>query len=123
VTSVEEYAELRKDLQATMGRTFGIVRSRTQMERGLIEVEAIERTLETAAPAGVRALMLHAQMSNSLLVARSCLRSGLMREESRGAHYRQDFPEQDDERWKCSLRIDLVGSDLQLRRCELEAVH
>ena len=123
VTSVEEYAELRKDLQATMGRTFGIVRSRTQMERGLIEVEAIERTLETAAPAGVRALMLHAQMSNSLLVARSCLRSGLMREESRGAHYRQDFPEQDDERWKCSLRIDLVGSDLQLRRCEPEAVH
>ena len=82
------YAEQRKVLQATMSRTFGIVRSRDQMEQGLIEVEALQHTLDATTPAGVRELMLHIQMANSLLVARACLRAGFMREESRGAHLR-----------------------------------
>ena len=106
----------------TMSRTFGIVRSCDQMEQGLIEVEALQHTLDATTPAGVRELMLHLQMANSLLVARACLGAGLMREESRGAHYRQDFPHENDAQWKCSLQIDLIDGDLQLRRCELEAV-
>ena len=105
-----------------MWRTFGIVRNRDEMERGLLDVEDIQRRLDAATPVGVRALMLHVQMSNSLLVARSCLRSGLMREESRGAHYRQDFPRENDEQWMCSLRVDIVDGDLLLRRYELDAV-
>lgn len=117
-----DYAELRKDLQATMWHRLGIVRTAAQMERGLGEVQAMERRLAGAVPSSARALMLHVQMANSLLVARSCLRAALMREESRGAHYRQDFPSQNDELWKCSLRIDLAGGDLNIRRQELEPV-
>lgn len=117
-----DYAELRKELQATMWQRLGIVRTAAQMERGLGEVEAMERRLAGAVPSGARALMLHVQMANSLLVARSCLRAALLREESRGAHYRQDFPSQNDGRWKCSLQIDLTGGDLNIRRQELEPV-
>ena len=117
-----DYVELRKELQATMWQRLGIVRTAAQMKRGLGEVEAMERRLAGAVPSGARALMLHVQMANSLLVARSCLRAALMREESRGAHYRQDFPSQNDELWKCSLRIDLGVGDLNIRRQELEPV-
>jgi fumarate reductase (CoM/CoB) subunit A len=116
-----DYAGMRKDLQATMWRTLGIVRTRDQMQKGLAEVQSIERRLETAEPAGARSLMLHAQMANSLLVARTCLSVALTREESRGAHYRTDFPAQDDVHWKCSLRIDLAGGELRTRRLEIEA--
>jgi succinate dehydrogenase/fumarate reductase flavoprotein subunit len=116
-----DYAGMRKDLQATMWRTLGIVRTRDQMQKGLAEVQSIERHLETAEPAGARSLMLHAQMANSLLVARTCLSVALTREESRGAHYRTDFPEQDDVHWKCSLRIDLAGGEFRTRRLEVEA--
>ncbi len=116
-----EYAGMRKDLQATMWQTLGIVRTRDQMLRGLAEVGSIEQRLQHAEPAGARSLMLQAQMANSLLVARTCLSVALAREESRGAHYRADFPNQDDARWKCSLRVDLAGGELRIRRLEVEA--
>jgi fumarate reductase (CoM/CoB) subunit A len=117
-----EYVDLRKELQATMWRRLGIVRTAAQMRQGLAEVEGIEARLFLAKPQSARELMLHAQMSSSLLVARCCLEAALTREESRGAHYRHDFPAQDDQRWMCSLRIELAGAGLALRRCEVAAV-
>jgi fumarate reductase (CoM/CoB) subunit A len=117
-----EYVELRKDLQATMWRRLGIVRSGEAMQRGLSEVEAIQVRLDKATPAGARELMLHVQMANSLLVARTCLTAALIREESRGAHYRDDFPKQNDAEWMCWLQVDLAGADLNVRRREVEPV-
>ena len=116
-----DYAAMRKDLQATMWQTLGIVRTGDEMKRGLAEVQSIEERLSCAEPAGPRSLMLHAQMASSLLVARTCLSAALMREESRGAHYRTDFPAQDDAHWKCSLRVRLAGAALRIRRLEVEA--
>jgi succinate dehydrogenase/fumarate reductase flavoprotein subunit len=66
--------------------------------------------------------MLHAQMASSLLVARACLAAALAREESRGAHYRTDFPAQDDAQWRCAQRIELAGEELRIRRSGIEAV-
>ena len=40
------------------------------------------------------------QRRNLLTVARLVARAALRREESRGAHYRVDFPTRDDARWK-----------------------
>ena len=39
----------------------------------------------------------------SLVVCEAIIRSALMREESRGAHYRSDFPKVDDEKWDCNI--------------------
>jgi len=116
-----DYASMRKDLQATMWRSLGIVRTAEGMRQGLAEVEALGERLRGAVPAGARSLMLHATMASSLLVGRACLSAALAREESRGAHYRIDFPVQDDARWKCSQRIELVGGELQVRRLGVEA--
>ena len=40
------------------------------------------------------------QLQNMLLVARLMAQAALLREESRGVHYRTDFPKKDDENWK-----------------------
>jgi len=116
-----DYTSIRKDLQATMWQTLGIVRTSEGMERGLTEVSALEARLDGAAPAGARSLMLHAQMANSLLVARVCLSAAVARKESRGAHYRTDFPAQDDAHWKLTQRIELIDGDLVTRRTGIEA--
>jgi len=52
---------------------------------------------------------------NLVTVARLIARAALRREESRGAHYRQDFPERDDVDWKVHLvdHIDTYGEKRQ----------
>ncbi len=42
---------------------------------------------------------------NMLLNAEMKLRAGLAREESRGTHFREDFPFRDDERWLCWVKL------------------
>ena len=101
------YADLRKELQSVMWNQLGIVRDGEQMEIGLRELDGLEGRLGAARPAGVRALVNHATLENSILVARCCFTAALGRRESRGAHYRRDFPEQDDERSLVAQHVEL----------------
>ncbi|MGQ7793921.1 L-aspartate oxidase [Faunimonas sp. B44] len=70
-------------LRATMSRDVGVVRTRT----GLVEALAIFSDLghQARSPA----------MKNALVVARLVASAALARQESRGGHYRSDFPEAD----------------------------
>lgn len=79
---------VRKRVRRLMWERVGIVRSRETMRRALFEFEQIAR-----AP-------LARASRNFLNVATLITRSALWREESRGAHYRTDFPERDDKRWR-----------------------
>ena len=45
------------------------------------------------------------ELQNMLTVASLMTQCGLWREESRGAHYREDFPELDDARFKVHSQI------------------
>ena len=45
------------------------------------------------------------EFSNMLLIARAVVKSALYRTESRGAHFRIDFPEKDDQNWKKTITI------------------
>jgi succinate dehydrogenase / fumarate reductase, flavoprotein subunit len=42
-------------------------------------------------------------VESSLIACGAIIRSALMRQESRGGHYRSDFPKIDDERWKVNI--------------------
>jgi succinate dehydrogenase/fumarate reductase flavoprotein subunit len=43
------------------------------------------------------------QVKSSLIACEAIIRSALMRQESRGAHYRSDFPKIDDKKWKVNI--------------------
>ena len=43
------------------------------------------------------------ELQNMLLLARLLAQTALLREESRGVHFRTDFPQTDDENWKVHL--------------------
>ncbi len=51
------------------------------------------------------------ELQNMLIVARLVTQSALMREESRGAHFRSDFPKTDDLKWKKHI---ILKRDLEL---------
>ena len=54
------------------------------------------------------------EVENALLVAEMILRSALMREESRGAHFRRDFPQPNDSKWKGNIFLKKSSGGMQL---------
>jgi succinate dehydrogenase/fumarate reductase flavoprotein subunit len=43
------------------------------------------------------------EVKSALIVCEAILRSALMSEESRGAHFRSDFPSRDDKKWMANI--------------------
>jgi L-aspartate oxidase len=80
---------VRKRVRRLMWERVGILRSRQSLTRALRELEQIERARSLRAPS-----------RNFVTVALLVSRAALWREESRGAHFRHDFPARDDARWR-----------------------
>ena len=56
------------------------------------------------------------EMANMVLLSEVTARAALMRTESRtGMHYREDYPERDDENWLKRIVSKLVDDEIQLR--------
>jgi fumarate reductase (CoM/CoB) subunit A len=93
--ATEEYRRLRGRLKRTTWLRLGIVRDGAGLRDGLEAVRRLARELAPLRPASARELLAHEELRSSLLTAEACFVAALHRRESRGAHYRSDFPEQD----------------------------
>jgi succinate dehydrogenase/fumarate reductase flavoprotein subunit len=82
-----------------MWERVGILRTREALARALSEFEQIASAPLLPGP------------RNFVTTATIIARSALWREESRGAHYRLDFPRRDDQRWRAHSVIQ-KGSDI-----------
>jgi succinate dehydrogenase / fumarate reductase flavoprotein subunit/fumarate reductase flavoprotein subunit len=99
----EDAFALRERLGQLTWEKVGLVRDGTGLRQALAELDDLyERCGHIAVHAGRR---LNAEWQQALdvrnltEVARLIARSALLRDESRGSHYRSDFPQPDDERW------------------------
>ena len=79
-----------------MWRCAGLFRDRDGLSRAV-------STLDAAAAAEYPPTVDGARHRNLVTVARLIARAALRREESRGGHFRADFPERDDLHWKVHL--------------------
>jgi len=55
------------------------------------------------------------ELQNMLLLSSLVTDSALMREESRGAHYRSDFSKTDDEKWKRNIIVCKKNDDTEMK--------
>jgi succinate dehydrogenase/fumarate reductase flavoprotein subunit len=111
-------------LQEIMAKGAGVIRSRPATEAALFELgqlreraQAEMTAIQGAERGGYNLDLLEAlQVRNMLDLATVILRSVLMREETRGAHYRTDFPDTDDAEWLINILAVRDKRELLLKR-------
>ena len=54
------------------------------------------------------------EVRSFLVACEAIIRSALIREESRGAHYRSDFPKLDDEKWRVNIYCRKEGNEMTI---------
>ncbi len=76
------------------------IRSEERLQRAMGQLERIkgEKTREIGV-SGLRDLIKAIEIRNMVLIAEMILRAALFRKESRGYHYREDYPEKDNKNW------------------------
>jgi succinate dehydrogenase/fumarate reductase flavoprotein subunit len=106
--------ELKSALRRTMWRYVSVQRSSDSLQRALLEIGDYRRELLELAADGLRNLAAWVQIKRMLTVSEAVTRSALMREESRGSHFRADFPDSDDSRWIGNIEVRLHENELRL---------
>lgn len=109
-TGPQDPVAVHQELQGRMEASLGIVRNAVAMEDGLGYVRSLRQRLEELRPGDVSGVREWAELLFMCDVGEMCLIGALARKESRGAHYREDFPQADDA-WKRAiiLRRDASG--------------
>ena len=89
--------KVQQELQVKMQDLVGIVRTETKMRRALTEIEQLRRRAHRVRVPGNREYNngwhTALELPNLLLVSEAITLSALEREESRGAHFREDLPQ------------------------------
>lgn len=95
----------RRAVQGVAYRALGIVRDGEGLERGAAELAAYRERLLASGPGDAGGLAEWLELRSLLEVAELALAPATQREESRAAHFRDDHPERDDDRWRGAIEV------------------
>jgi succinate dehydrogenase / fumarate reductase flavoprotein subunit len=105
LAGAESISQVREDLAALMTENVGVFRERTGLSAALEGVKALKARFLRSGFGGPKGLKYNFQVLNyyetkaNLDVAEAIVAGALEREESRGSHFRTDFPSRDDARF------------------------
>src|SRR5262245_59135968 len=97
-----DVADIKNSLRALMVRAMGIVREQKRLLEAKRDVGfwcryVVDREFDSRAGW---------ELQNLLTIARMMIASALTREESRGTHFRSDFPERDEAHWQRPIECE-----------------
>jgi succinate dehydrogenase/fumarate reductase flavoprotein subunit len=98
--------ELKTQLQETMWRNALVVRTAERLNRALAEINRLQTQLGGVKLEDGEALIAFFELQNLLLAGAAIIKAALYRQESRGSHYRADYPELDPE-WNRRLLVTM----------------
>ncbi len=103
--------KIKNKLAELMWDKVGIFRTRSELQETISEIERTEKAeVPKLCVTGSGTRYNHEwiealEVENMILVADAIARAALMREESRGAHYRRDFPKTDNKNWFVNITV------------------
>ncbi|MBU4484651.1 FAD-binding protein [bacterium] len=109
---------LKKDLNQIMLEYVGSKRNADGLNKAIIQIDELKSRFKNC---GIRdkglwvnqELMFMKNLSSMLNLSQIVTRSALKREESRGCHLRDDFPNRNDEKWLFSTLVRKNDEDIQ----------
>jgi L-aspartate oxidase len=102
-----DVADITNSLRSLMVRNMGIVRDRDRLEEAQRDVQFWCRYVLTRQFDSRDGW----ELQNLLTVARLMIMAALIREESRGCHFRSDFPNRDDANWQHHVMSPLFSRE------------
>jgi succinate dehydrogenase / fumarate reductase flavoprotein subunit len=120
IAGKERASSVREDMQKTMTQLSSVFRDKKGLE------QAIQRIRELQGKMASMELMYKGkrfnyeleealELENMMKLAEVITYSALQREESRGAHYRNDFPKRNDEAWLKHTLVFNIPSELRVQ--------
>jgi succinate dehydrogenase / fumarate reductase flavoprotein subunit len=112
--------KLKKRIRAIMSEQVGVLRSDRSLKAALEEVQRMKGedlkkvSLSCFSRRFNREWVDAVDVFNMVQLAESIIRPALMREESRGAHYREDYPQSDNKNWLKHISLSLARDKLSL---------
>jgi succinate dehydrogenase/fumarate reductase flavoprotein subunit len=128
---VKEPAKFRSKIQELMKLYAGIIRDETKLKNGLKKILELKKEFYSKRmilkefkidDAYWENVVLTWEVKSSLFICEAIIRSALMRQESRGAHYRSDFPEIDEEKWGVNIYCRKIGREMVLFKQNVKEV-
>ncbi|HYZ60318.1 MAG TPA: FAD-binding protein [Nitrososphaeraceae archaeon] len=129
IFEVKELATFRNEIQELMKLNVGIIREEAKLKNALSRILELKEEFyfKDNNPQEYNIdndenIVLAWQVKSSLFVCEAIIRSALMRQESRGAHYRSDFPEKDEENWNVNICCKKVGKEMVLFKQNIKVI-
>lgn len=105
---------IKARIQALMWKEVGMVRNAESLQRSEEGLRALEEdSLVRLNVRNPREQMEAFEVLNMLIVAKLVTQAAKLRTESRGTHYRSDYPDQDDSSWLKNILVKAKGGRIE----------
>lgn len=112
--------EIEKAIKDTMWKNVGLVRTKTGLEKAIEQIKIIENDFNHKVFCkNLRDLRTVIEIKNMLQCSEMIALSALKREETRGVHFRYDFPLTDNDKWLKNILIKKVEKEMVLSTKEV----
>jgi len=111
----ENLEQLQWSLKQTMWDKVGVIRNKKSLEDAQREILTLREQLGTVSLTDYRQLSQAVKLANMLTVSEMICSAALTRTESRGAHYRTDYPEENNKQWLKNIEISSKNRHMTLK--------
>jgi succinate dehydrogenase / fumarate reductase flavoprotein subunit len=103
-SGTESVEAISKELGDVLTESAGIVRNNGQLKMALNKIQELKERWKKIVPSDKgtwanRSVIAIRKLHPSIVMGEAIITGALYRDESRGAHYKPDFPNRDDKNW------------------------
>ena len=112
--------ELQQLLKQTMWGKVGVIRDKEGLTAARGEILSQREQLSRVSLPSYQQLSQAVKLANMLAISEMVCRAALERTESRGSHYRRDYPEENNQQWLKNIEISRQNGDMTLKLIPVE---